>query len=79
MRWVLWLSLTVNHGVNVILLGSPHQTVSARAGYARDKGSVGGRRICHVLGWLDVKDSKQEDHCTKAIRHEAERRAKIKT
>lgn len=75
---LLYLSLHVNYGLNTLLLGSPHQTMSARAGQARAQGSAGGRRVCALLGWADLRDSADEDHCEKARRHEAERRGKLK-
>lgn len=64
-RWALAIALASNHLVNALIGGDPNMTVSARAGYARDKGSKFAAGTCHVLDWLDPRDgdAPQGDHC----------------
>lgn len=45
----------------------PGQTISARAGTARDNGHLWGCVLCRFLDWLDP------NHCTNAIAHDKER------
>lgn len=63
-------SVLFSQNVNRIIGGDPTMTVSARAGYARQNGSVAGRRVCHVLNWIDVRndgDDPDGDHCDNAM------------
>lgn len=73
------LSLAVNQLVNAMTGGAPEMTVSARAGYARERGSKAGTAVCRVLEAMDVHPYSNEpgtDHCQFAIRnYEARMRA----
>lgn len=62
--WLQVASVVFSQALNVITMGQPGMTVSARAGYARDNGSKVGAGLCRVL---DVVDLKSHDHCTNAI------------
>lgn len=73
MKWlrpVLWLSLLGNG----LIGGDIHESLSARAGYAREHGSVAARRACVVLNWLDPRVHNPLDHCTIAINEDKIRR-----
>jgi len=68
-RWFFGLTLALNQLGNAILGGDPQMTISARAGFAREKGAKFGAGVCHVLDWLDYRDgdSPNGDHCQIAI------------
>lgn len=66
---VFYLSLLINS----ITGGSIHQTVSARAGYARMSGSKGARVACHLFDAVDPRIWIALDHCDEAILKDYER------
>ena len=68
----LGLSMAFNQLFNAATGGNPDMSVSARAGYARDKGAKVGTAVCHILDWLDPHDgdSPKGDHCDIAIQHD---------
>lgn len=64
---------TVSLLVNGIIGGDIHETISARAGYARQRGNKSGERVCKVL---DALDPRHLDHCDTAVANDIERRGK---
>jgi hypothetical protein len=66
--------MAFNQLFNAATGGNPDMSVSARAGYARDKGAKVGTAVCHVLDWLDPRDgdSPKGDHCQIAVQHDIE-------
>jgi hypothetical protein len=75
LHWIGAINLVVLHLGNAMMGGSIHSTPSARAGYARERGSTMGAGVCHMLDWIDPHDgdSPNGDHCTIAMRHDRER------
>lgn len=69
--YFLSLLMALNQLVNTIAGGDPDMAVSARAGYARERGSKVGAAICHTLNWFDLRDAQapEGDHCTLAMRN----------
>jgi hypothetical protein len=79
-RWALAVAMAANQLTNALTGGDPDMAVSARAGYARARGSKWGAGTCRVLNWLDPRDgdSPNGDHCTIAVRnHQAYVRAAL--
>lgn len=74
MKWFAAVIMAMNQLGNALLGGNPDMSVSARVGYAREKGAKLGTGVCHVLDWLDPRDgdSLQGDHCDIAVRHHDE-------
>lgn len=69
-RWLAALCLASNHWGNALLGGEADMTISARAGYARAKGSKVGAGMCHFLDWTDHRDGDDPvrgDHCDIAV------------
>lgn len=68
-RWLATVCLAVNQLANALLGGDLMQTLSARAGLAREAGSSAARVACHVLDWVDPRDGDgpRGDHCQVAI------------
>jgi hypothetical protein len=68
-RWLLAILMALNQGINALSGGNPDETVSSRAGQAREQGSRVGAGLCEVFDWLDPRDgdSPQGDHCDIAI------------
>jgi hypothetical protein len=72
--YLLGLSLAANQAGNAIMGGKPTQTISYRAGMARDRGAKFGTGVCAVLNKIDWHHERpNEDHCAKAVRHHIER------
>lgn len=72
-RYLLNLSMALNQLASAILAGNPHMSTSARAGYARERGSKGGAFVCHLLEAIDphlINDKRPPetkipgDHCS---------------
>lgn len=40
---------------NALLLGAPDETISSRAGKARERGELWGCYLCKVLDWIDTR------------------------
>jgi len=59
--WAKNIALSLDQLFNVLLWGDPDETLSRRAGRARDKG-VGW--ACWLCSWLDAVDKR---HCEKAL------------
>jgi hypothetical protein len=58
-------AILADHTLNFLLLGSPDETVSARADRARAAGSQAAARFCAVLTWIgNVVFRMHRDHCT---------------
>lgn len=73
-RYLVGLSIAANQLANALSGGSPIETVSSRAGLAREHGSHVGGAVCAVLSTIDRHHERpNEDHCQKAIRHLNER------
>lgn len=73
-RYAIAVSIAGNQLGNALTGGDPGQTISARAGMARDHGSHVGAGVCAVLNVIDHRHERPgEDHCQKAIRHLRER------
>lgn len=70
-RWGVSVLMALNQLGNALTGGNPDMSMSARAGYAREKGSKGGALACKLLDWLDPRDgdSPNGDHCEIAIRN----------
>lgn len=61
-RYVLNVLIVLDIAVNaLVLLGSPYETISSRAGKAQVKGKRWGCILCRFLDWL------QKDHCKTAM------------
>ena len=71
-HFLLGISMALNQLVNAVTGGNPDMSVSARAGYARDRGAKVGTAVCHVLDWLDPRDANAPagDHCFIAVQHD---------
>lgn len=54
---IIWL----DQGLNTLLMGDPDETLSRRAGRARNAGRKWGCLLCKVLDWIDPR------HCGKSI------------
>lgn len=70
-KWLGAVVMALNQTFNALLGGDPDMAVSARAGYARARGSRFGSAVCRVLDWLDPRDgdAPQGDHCDIAIKN----------
>lgn len=75
-RYLLRISMALNQFASTVTGGDPDMAVSARAGYARERGSKGGTAICRVLEFMDphwVNDRRGPDtklagdHCEIAV------------
>jgi hypothetical protein len=66
---VVWLA--ANQTVNTLIGGDPQMTMSARAGYARERGSRAAAGACRFLDVLDLRDgdAPEGDHCDIAVRN----------
>lgn len=76
-RYMGRLMLALNMAGNIVLGGDSIMTVSARSGFARDRGAAGGTFVCGMLNVLDLtRDGATPggDHCTVAMRAYFERR-----
>jgi len=69
-RWLLGAAMGANQFLNALAGGDPDMAMSARAGYARERGSRTGRIACRAL---DVLDFRNADHCAAAVEHHEER------
>ena len=71
-HFLLGISMALNQLVNALLGGDVDMSVSARAGYARNKGAKVGTAVCHVLDWLDPRDgdAAEGNHCDIAVIHD---------
>ena len=73
MKWLGAVVMALNQLGNALLGGNPDMSVSARVGFARERGAKLGTGVCHVLDWLDPRDGDaSEDHCDIAVRHHNE-------
>jgi hypothetical protein len=63
------VALLLDLALNVILLGSPLETLSQRAARARRAGSKPAAAFCAVLTWVwkQVFRSSEPDHCAWAL------------
>lgn len=69
LRWVLNGFKIIDVILNWFpFFGSHVETLSRRAGRARDDGKRWGCVFCHVVDWLALKLCRQADHCTKAVK-----------
>lgn len=59
------LMLGLDEFANTLVGGAPGETISGRAGRARDKGHRWGRILCWMLGKID------KNHCTLAVENDA--------
>jgi hypothetical protein len=63
MRQWIWNALVCfDRFANVLLMGKRDETISARAGLARNNGKMWGCILCQLLNKID------QDHCDKAIK-----------
>lgn len=81
-RYLLALSMAANQLFNALIGGNPQMSTSARAGYAREHGSRGGRIMCSVLEAVDFHPFRKPelsalDHCAIAmLNYESRARSK---
>lgn len=73
-KWILAVSMAANQFFNALIGGNPQMSTSARAGYAREAGSRGGRVACAVLEAIDFHPFRTDvdrnlDHCQIAVRN----------
>jgi hypothetical protein len=68
-HWLVAVAIAGNQLANALMGGSPHMGPSARAGFAREHGSKGGRIACHLLDWVDPRDGDgpHGDHCDQSV------------
>lgn len=59
--WVKNVLLSLDQLLNAILWGDPDETLSRRAGRARDTNRKWGCILCKVLDWVDDR------HCQKTL------------
>lgn len=64
-RYFQNLMLGFDEFLNTVIGGAPGDTISGRAGRARNDKRVWGRVLCYLLGLID------KNHCTKAIANDA--------
>ena len=69
-RYFKNLMLGLDEFLNTVIGGAPGDTISGRAGRAREHGRVWGRGLCYLLELID------KNHCTKAIANDAAGRHK---
>lgn len=65
-RFFFGVLLALNQLANAATGGSPHETVSARLGDAREHGSRFARAACAVLEQVNTGKPQYPDHCTEA-------------
>ncbi len=60
-KWSWNILISFDRTVNAIFGGDPEETISSRAGKARNADKVWGKALCPVLDWLDPL------HCISSI------------
>ena len=76
-RYLLGLTLALNQFGNAVSGCDPTMTISARSGFARDRGAGLGAASCAVLDVLFLEWARHDelDHCEKAVIKHWQRRA----
>ena len=62
-KWAWNILISFDRFVNALAGGDPEETVSSRAGKARNADKAWGKALCPVLDWLDPL------HCATSIDH----------
>jgi hypothetical protein len=70
----LWPVFYISLLVNGVIGGDVHETVSARAGYAAQHGSKGGKITCAIFDAIDPRVWMRQTHCEEAIHQDLLRR-----
>ena len=60
-KWIWNVLIAFDRFANALFAGDPEETISSRAGKARNEDKVWGKALCPVLDWLDP------DHCASSI------------
>ena len=60
-KWIWNILIAFDRFGNALLGGDLDETISSRAGKARNEDKVWGKALCLVLDWLDP------DHCVTSI------------
>ena len=60
-KWFWNILIAIDQLGNAIFAGDPQETISSRAGKARNEDKKWGKVLCPVLDWLDP------DHCASSI------------
>ena len=60
-KWVWNILIALDRFGNAIAGGDPEETISSRAGKARNADKLWGKALCPILDWVDP------DHCTTSI------------
>lgn len=53
--WGLNVLIAIDQLGNALFLGAPDETISSRAGKARERGELWGCYLCKVLDWIDTR------------------------
>ena len=62
-KWLFNILISFDRFGNALFGGDPEETISSRAGKARNADKFWGKALCPVLDWLDP------DHCATSIDH----------
>ncbi len=73
LRWLMAIMIASNQLGNALTGGNPQESISSRAGEAREHGSKVGTGICAVFEAFDFHDPDRADHCTLAIEQHRKR------
>ena len=60
-KWMWNILIALDRFGNAITGGDPEETISSRAGKARNADKFWGKALCPVLDWVDP------DHCATSI------------
>ena len=60
-KWIWNILIAIDQLGNALFAGDPQETISSRAGKARNADKVWGKALCPVLDWLDP------EHCISSI------------
>ncbi len=60
-KWFWNVLIALDRFGNALFLGDPEETISSRAGKARNADKFWGKALCPVLDWVDP------DHCVTSI------------
>ena len=60
-KWFWNILIALDRFGNALTGGDPEETISSRAGKARNEDKLWGKMLCPVLDWIDP------DHCATSI------------
>ncbi len=72
-HWLVSVMIAFGQLGNALTGGNPQESISSRAGTAREHGSKVGAGVCKFFETFDFHDPSRADHCTLAIEKHRER------